>query len=122
MTNEVQACKPNGICTVPASCLAAVAEQTDQILVPDTPDRLNLLPEIFLRLASDETYKKIVILFILSFFYLHPDELVNGKAASVTEEQSRTRFEIFWGPRRRSNLLPLTQNSNVTTTYFHAPN
>ena len=50
--------------TVPACSLAAVAEQTDQVLVPDAPDRLNLLPEIFLCLAPDETYKEIVMLFI----------------------------------------------------------
>jgi hypothetical protein len=41
------------ICTVPASSLAAVAEQTDQVLVPDAPDRLNLHPKIFLGLTPD---------------------------------------------------------------------
>jgi len=51
--------KPNGklamlICTVPASSLAAVAEQTDQVLVPDAPDRLNLHPKISLGLTPDD--------------------------------------------------------------------
>lgn len=44
------------ICTVPASSLAAVAEQTHQVLVPDAPDRLNLHSKIFLGLTPDQVY------------------------------------------------------------------
>jgi hypothetical protein len=38
---------------LPAGSLAAVSEQTDQILVPNPPDRGDLHPEIFLCLAPE---------------------------------------------------------------------